>query len=290
MPGKWKLPAALLQPLGSETLAGRTFQFYRFKPETRILKEAFFAVTDGNGRYTYCLWQPPLYVYVGALFFRVLDLPVADANLFRYAHLVLVALMFGGIAMLMRELYTTAWLLGLSLATLLLAASTFSVAASVLVDYNGAPGHVRCGVARLGICARGSRASLPANGSSPTGADFQCGTRHWSSGLDGAAALDVDLPPFSFHSLCTRVRRRVGAVFRRVLVVLRAGHFPSANLFFTTSSVQRFRHLCYLALSRSLSICAGTWGKLAAWPSSSPCSSLPGESCRREFGRIPFPA
>ena len=66
------------------------------------------------------------------------ELPDAEANLFRYAHLVFVALTFGGIALLMRELYRPIWLLGLSLATLCLAVSTLSVAASVLIDYNGA--------------------------------------------------------------------------------------------------------------------------------------------------------
>lgn len=136
--GEIRVPVASVQPLGSETLAGQHFQFYRFKPETGILKEPFYAVTAGTSRYTYCLWHPPLYVYLGALFLRVFDLPTAEASLFRYTHLLYVLLMFAGLAALMRELYPSTWFLGFSLTMLSLASSRLTVAASSLIDYNGA--------------------------------------------------------------------------------------------------------------------------------------------------------
>ncbi len=130
-------PASVLS-LGSESLAGQLFQFYRFKPATRILKETFFAITAGNSRYTYCLWHPPLYIYLGAGLLKLFDPPTAQANLFRFTHLVYVALMFAGMAALMRELYRPVWLLGLALAALFLACCNLAVSASVLIDYSGA--------------------------------------------------------------------------------------------------------------------------------------------------------
>ena len=136
--GEVTLPVAHVVPLGAATLDGQAFQFYRFKPETGILKETFFGITDGDSRYTYCLWHPPLYVYLGSLALRLVEIPDAQANLFRYSHLVYVALMLLGIAALMRELYRPVWFLGLALATLFLACSSLAVRASVLVDYNGA--------------------------------------------------------------------------------------------------------------------------------------------------------
>lgn len=136
--GEINIPVASIESLGSDTLAGQAFQFYRYKPETGILKETFFAITDDNSRYTYCLWHPPLYVYLGALVLRGFELPHAQANLFRYSHLIYVAFMFGGLAMLLRELYRPVWSYALPLTTVFLACSGLAVAASTLVDYNGA--------------------------------------------------------------------------------------------------------------------------------------------------------
>lgn len=136
--GEIRLPVNAVQSLGSETLQGKTFQFYRFKPETGVLKETFFAVTDDASRYTYCLWHPPLYIYFGALFMRVFDLPIAQASLFRYTHLVPIALLLAGMALLLRELHRPGWLLGLGLGTLFLACNELAVSASILIDYNGA--------------------------------------------------------------------------------------------------------------------------------------------------------
>lgn len=136
--GEIDLPENAVLPLSTKILAGRSFRFYRFKPETGILKETFFAVTDGDSRYTYCLWHPPLYVYLGGLFLRLFDLTIAQAALLRYTHLVFALGMFIGMGFLVRELYRPAWLLGLALSALFLATNSLAVRAGLLVDYNGA--------------------------------------------------------------------------------------------------------------------------------------------------------
>ncbi len=136
--GEIDLPQDSVLLLSTEVLAGRSFRFYRFKPETGILKQTFFAVVDGDSRYIYCLWHPPLYVYLGGLLLRLFESPVAQPALLRYTNLVYVLGMLIGMGVLVRELYRPAWLLGLGLATVLLATNSLAVRAGLLVDYNGA--------------------------------------------------------------------------------------------------------------------------------------------------------
>jgi len=125
-------------PLSREVLAGRSFDFYRFRPETGILKQTYFAIADGDSRYTYCLWHPPLYVYLGGLFLRLFDPAVAQPALLRTMNLVYVLGMLIGMGFLIRELYRPGWLLGLGLASVLFATNSLAVRAGLLIDYNGA--------------------------------------------------------------------------------------------------------------------------------------------------------
>lgn len=131
-------------PLSTEVLDGRSFRFYRFKPETGILKQTFFTVVDGDSRYTYCLWHPPLYVYLGGLLLRLFESAIAQPALLRYTNLIYALGMLIGMGVLIRELYRPAWLLGLGLAAVLLATNSLAVRAGLLVDYNGAL--AQCGV------------------------------------------------------------------------------------------------------------------------------------------------
>lgn len=123
--------------LSREVLAGRSFDFYRFRPETGILKQTYFAISDGDSRYTWCMWHPPLYVYLGGLFLRLFDPAVAQPALLRTMNLVYVLGILTGMGFLLRELYRPGWLLGLGLASVLFATNSLAVRAGLLIDYNG---------------------------------------------------------------------------------------------------------------------------------------------------------
>ncbi len=136
--GELELPDNVVLPLSIELLSGQEFHFFRFKPETGIFKETFFAVANEDSRYNYCLWHPPLYVYLGALSLRLLDLTIAQSALLRYTHLIYALGMLIGMSFLARELYQHAWLPGLALAALFLATNSLAVRSGLLIDYNGA--------------------------------------------------------------------------------------------------------------------------------------------------------
>ena len=126
--------------LSTQVLNGRKFEFYRFKPETGILKETFFALTDGHGRYTYGMWHPPLYIYLGALFLRVASLTVENSALLRYFNLIFSIGIFAGMATLSHELYRRRLGPTIALAFALYALNSLAIRGTILIDYNATLG------------------------------------------------------------------------------------------------------------------------------------------------------
>jgi hypothetical protein len=122
--------------LSSRRLGGREFDFYRFKPETGVFKETFFALTDGNSRYIYGMWNPPLYIYLGALFLRVIPLTAETSSFLRYFNLVFSLGIFVGISALSRELYKESHRSIAILATVLYVLNSLAVRGTILIDYS----------------------------------------------------------------------------------------------------------------------------------------------------------
>ena len=114
--------------------------FWRFKPETGVLKETFFALVDGTSRYTFGMWHPPLYIYLGSLVFRILPLTPENSYLLRYFNLVFSIGIFIGMFVLSRELYPVKHRKVFLLASLLYAFSSLAIRGSILVDYNATIG------------------------------------------------------------------------------------------------------------------------------------------------------
>ncbi len=141
--GEVKIDPALLVHLSTRQLRGQEFAFYRYKPETGIFKETFFALTGGTSRYTYGMWHPPLYIYLGSLVFRFVNLSPENSHLLRYFNLLFSAGIFTGIWALSRKLYPSRHRQTFLLALLLYTLTPLSVRGSVLIDYN----------ATLGPCA-----------------------------------------------------------------------------------------------------------------------------------------
>jgi hypothetical protein len=138
--GEVNLSPNSLMHLSTRVLAGRQFEFYRFKPETGILKETFFALADGHSRYTYGLWHPPLYIYAGALFLWAFPLSPENSGLLRYFNLVFCIGIFAGMAALSRQLYPDHFRSVFALSLILFALNNLAVRGSLLIDYNGALG------------------------------------------------------------------------------------------------------------------------------------------------------
>jgi MFS family permease len=134
--GEVNLSADSLIHLYSRRLGGQQFDFYRFKPETGILKETFFALTEGNSRYTFGMWHPPLYIYLGALFLRLKPLTPETSFLLRYFNLIFSIGIFAGMVALSRELYRDRHRAVVSLALLLYVLNSLAVRGTILVDYN----------------------------------------------------------------------------------------------------------------------------------------------------------
>jgi hypothetical protein len=141
--GQVNLDPRQLIHLSTRQLGGELYDFYRFKPETGIVKEAFFALTANNEHYIYGMWHPPLYIYVDALLFRLFPLTPATSADLRYFNLVFAAAMFAGMAALARELYGRRGLAATALAIGLYALNSLAVRGTLLIDYN----------ATLGPCA-----------------------------------------------------------------------------------------------------------------------------------------
>lgn len=126
--------------LSTRYLGNQEFVFYRFRPETKIFKETFFALSDGTSRYTYCLWHPPLYVYLGSLYFRVVSLTPATSMKLRYFNLIFSFGIFTGMFVLSRAIYRTHPARVAALATLLYVGNSLATRGAILIDYNGTLG------------------------------------------------------------------------------------------------------------------------------------------------------
>ena len=138
--GEANIDKNLLIPLSIRRLDNQDFTFYRFKPETGKLKETFIAIVDPESRYTYGMWHPPLYIYLGSFFFRLFPLTPDNSSWLRYFNLVFSIGLFGGMAMLARELNRNRWRLIFLVALVLFVSSNLAVRGSILIDYNGTLG------------------------------------------------------------------------------------------------------------------------------------------------------
>lgn len=129
-----------LMYLSTRYLVDQEFVFWRFKPETGVLKETFFALVDGTSRYTFGMWHPPLYIYLGSLVFRLLPLMPENSYLLRYFNLVFSIGIFIGMFVLSRELYPVKHRKVFLLASLLYAFNSLAMRGSILIDYNATIG------------------------------------------------------------------------------------------------------------------------------------------------------
>lgn len=138
--GEVRLDSTHLIHLFTRRLGNQDFVFYRFKPETGILKETFFALVGGTSRYTYGMWHPPLYIYLGSLALRFMPLTPENSHLLRYLNLVFSIGVFAGMLFLSREIYPSFHRQVFLLALLLYTLNPLAVRGSVLIDYNAALG------------------------------------------------------------------------------------------------------------------------------------------------------
>ena len=132
-------PESLIH-LSTRRLGGKQFDFYRFRPETGVFKETFFALTDGASRYTYGMWHPPLYIYLGSLYFRWVPLTPATSWGLRYFNLIFSLGIFAGMIALSRTVYRTRSGLAAVLAALLYTLNGLAVRGAILIDYNATLG------------------------------------------------------------------------------------------------------------------------------------------------------
>lgn len=126
--------------LSARYLDGQTFVFWRFKPETGILKETFFALVNDTSRYTFGMWHPPLYIYLGSLVFHLLPLTPENSHLIRYFNLTFSVGIFAGIFILSQELYLSAYRKVFLISSLLYTLHSLAVRGSTLIDYNATLG------------------------------------------------------------------------------------------------------------------------------------------------------
>ena len=127
--------------LFDRSLAGQPYAFYRFKPETGILKETFFALSNNHSRYTYGLWHPPLYIYLGAPVVSGLGLTPATSATLRGFNLLFVLGVFAGLYLLSHRYYGPSRGTAISaLAAWLYALTPWAIPGSLLIDYNATLG------------------------------------------------------------------------------------------------------------------------------------------------------
>lgn len=129
-----------LMYLSTRYLDEQEFVFWRFKPETGILKETFFALVNDTSRYTFGMWHPPLYIYLGSLVFRLLPLIPENSYLLRYFNLVFGIGIFAAIFILSQELYPARYRKVFLVTSLLYALHSLAVRGSTLIDYNATLG------------------------------------------------------------------------------------------------------------------------------------------------------
>lgn len=123
--------------LGTRYINGKRFDFYRFRPETGILKETFFALTDKSSRYTYGMWHPPLYIYLGAFWLRIFPLSTDNSWMFRYFNVIFSIGIFAGIILLSRIVYQNLYGSIAVIALLLYSLNSIVIRGATLIDYNG---------------------------------------------------------------------------------------------------------------------------------------------------------
>jgi len=123
--------------LGTRYINGEKFDFYRFTPETGILKETFFALTDKSSRYTYGMWHPPLYIYLGSFWLRIFSLGPDNSWLLRYFNMIFSIGIFAGIILLSRIIYQNLYGPTAAIALLLYSLNGLVIRGATLIDYNG---------------------------------------------------------------------------------------------------------------------------------------------------------
>lgn len=121
-------------------LGDQDFEFYRYRPETGILKETFFALVNDTSRYIYGMWHPPLYIYLGSFVFRVFHLSPDNSYLLRYFNLIFSIGVFTGMMALSRELYLGRHRKVFLIALILYTLNSLAVRGSILIDYNATLG------------------------------------------------------------------------------------------------------------------------------------------------------
>jgi hypothetical protein len=125
-----------LMHLGTRDFDGREFEFYRYKSETGVQKEAFFALVDGHSQYIYGMWHPPLYIYLAAIAYRFFPLTPANSELLRYFNLVFSVATMVGMVKLSAMLYAPRhWIISLGALALYLL-NSFNIRGSSLIDYS----------------------------------------------------------------------------------------------------------------------------------------------------------
>ncbi|MBC7227598.1 MAG: hypothetical protein H5T61_10245 [Thermoflexales bacterium] len=203
--GEIKIEHSRLIYLYTRHLDGKEFIFWRFKPETGILKETFFALVNDASRYTFGMWHPPLYIYLGSLMFRLLSITPEHSHFLRYFNLVFSIGVFTGMLILSRELYPTIYRRVFLIAALLYALNSLAVRGSTLLDYNATLGPF----AALWFVAASLRAERAKSPSWEL-----VGATAWVlfTGLGIAVSLFLSISIYCLLRLVLGVRRNLGQI------------------------------------------------------------------------------
>jgi hypothetical protein len=134
--GEVNIAPERLDHLDTKNLAGRVFEFYRYKPETRVKKEAFFALVDGQSQYIFGMWHPPLYIYLASIAYRLFPLTPGNSELLRYFNLVFSIATMAGMVRLSAILYAPHYRIVAIGALALYALNSFNIRGSSLIDYS----------------------------------------------------------------------------------------------------------------------------------------------------------
>jgi hypothetical protein len=125
-----------LDHLATKELGGRVYEFYRYKPETGIQKEAFFALVDGQSQFVYGMWHPPLYIYLASIAYRLYPLTPGNSQLLRYFNLVFSVVTIAGMVRLSALLYAPRYRIVALGALVLYALNGLNIRGSSLIDYS----------------------------------------------------------------------------------------------------------------------------------------------------------
>jgi len=133
-----RIEAGLIEWLGSRQLADGVYRFYRFGPNSGVSKESYFAIREENSRYTWCMWHPPLYIYLGSVAFRLFDIAPQNSYVLRFHNLLYSVGAIWGMARLSMQLYQRNWYRAFSLGLLLYITCDLALRGSILIDYSAA--------------------------------------------------------------------------------------------------------------------------------------------------------